>query len=361
MRRFIKKIIGFIAFLIGLALVFGFTAVAAFSHFNSAPEFAPEAASRMDGLAIETVDGTGNTVRFDVRRGESARSVGRRLADAGLIRNEFAWNLYCRYNNEPVKAGSYLIEIPSTLIAIHALLAEGRQELVRVTIPEGFTLKKMARLLENAGICPADDFLAATATPEIISRYRIPGTSMEGYLYPDTYLFPAGYPAERVVAAMADTFFSRLGAFSERAAAMPPNELYRLVTLASIVEREYRVPDEAPVMAGVFLNRLGINMRLESCATVEYIITEIQGKPHPDRIFYADLEIRNPFNTYMYPGLPPGPISAPGAVALRAALYPENTNYLYFRLINQRDGRHYFSRTHDEHISAGALYVKGSP
>ena len=266
MQRFIKKIIGFIAFLIGLALFVGIASVAAFSHFNSAPEFAAETAYLIDGLAIE--DGMINTVRFDVRRGESARSVGRRLADAGLIRHVLFWNLYCRYNSEPIKTGSYLIEIPSTQIAIHALLVSGRQEMLRVTIPEGFTLKKMARQLEEAGICPASDFLAAVTDPEIIGRYRIPGTSMEGYLYPDTYLFPAGFPAERVVTAMADTFFTRLREFSERAATMSPNELYRLVTLASIVEREYRVPDEAPVMAGVFLNRLDINMRLESCATV---------------------------------------------------------------------------------------------
>ena len=140
---------------------------------------------------------------------------------------------------------------------------------------------------------------------------------------------------------------------------MSPGELNNRVIIASIVEREYRIPEEAAIMAGVFFNRLRIGMALQSCATVEYVITEILGLPHPTRIFNRDLEIRNPYNTYMYPGLPPGPISWPGEIALRAAFNPAETNYLYFRLIELSTGRHHFSRTLDDHIRAGALYVKG--
>jgi UPF0755 protein len=128
--------------------------------------------------------------------------------------------------------------------------------------------------------------------------------------------------------------------------------------MASIVEREYRVDEEAPLMAGVFYNRLRIGMALQSCATVEYVITEIQGRPHPERLFDRDIEIRNPYNTYMVPGLPPGPISAPGEVALHAAFNPVPSDYLYFRLVNPAEGRHYFSKTLDDHIRAGVLYVK---
>jgi len=137
-------------------------------------------------------------------------------------------------------------------------------------------------------------------------------------------------------------------------------ELNRRIIIASIVEREYRVPEEAAVMAGVFYNRLDIGMALQSCATVEYVITEIQGRPHPEQLFNRDLEIRDPYNTYIRPGLPPGPISAPGETALKAAFIPESTEYLYFRLIDTGAGRHYFSRTLDDHIRAGALYVKGN-
>jgi UPF0755 protein len=111
-------------------------------------------------------------------------------------------------------------------------------------------------------------------------------------------------------------------------------------------------------MAGVFYNRLSIGMALQSCATVEYVITEIQGKPHPELLYTRDTEIRDPYNTYIRPGLPPGPISAPGAVALDAAFHPAESDYLYFRLSDARAGRHYFSKTLDDHIRAGMLYVK---
>jgi UPF0755 protein len=132
------------------------------------------------------------------------------------------------------------------------------------------------------------------------------------------------------------------------------------VSLASIVEREYRVDDEAPLMAGVFFNRLQIGMALQSCATVEYVITEIQGRPHPERLFDRDTEIRDPYNTYMNAGLPPGPICSPGMVALNAVFNPAESDYLYFRLIDPAAGRHYFSRTLDDHIQAGVFYVKGN-
>jgi UPF0755 protein len=160
---------------------------------------------------------------------------------------------------------------------------------------------------------------------------------------------------------MADNFFSRIGEIDETMLTMSPDDLNELVTLASIVEREYRRGEEAPLMAGVFANRLEIGMALQSCATVVYVITEIQDKPHPEILSTRDTEIRDPYNTYIRPGLPPGPICSPGKVALTAALFPEKTPYLYFRLINEASGEHYFSGTLDDHIRAGRLFVKGRP
>jgi UPF0755 protein len=363
MRRVIKRIIGGIAFLVGLVLFTGLAALAVFVYCNSSPEFLPDFAAEQDGITVEPEYPEDNTiqavVRFEVRRGESAQSVGQRLAANRLIRNYYFWYLLCRIDKEPIKTGTYRIEVPLSPIAIHRILVSGRQILTKVTVPEGFTLKKTARLLEDFGICLEEEFLAASADSHIISRYRIPNGTMEGYLYPDTYLFPPGYPAERVVQTMADTFFTRIGEIDEQALFMPPDELNRLVILASIVEREYRVNEEAPVMAGVFFNRLKIGMALQSCATVEYIITEIQGRPHPEVLLTRDTEIRDPYNTYILPGLPPGPISAPGAVALKAVFAPSENPYLYFRLVDPVTGRHYFSGTLDDHIRAGALYVKG--
>ena len=135
-------------------------------------------------------------------------------------------------------------------------------------------------------------------------------------------------------------------------------ELFDVVRLASIVEREYQVASEAPLIASVFKNRLDRNIGLYSCATIEYIITEIQGKPHPEIITNKDLKIENPYNTYMWRGLPPGPISNPGLVALTAVAHPAQTDYFYFRLIDPQTGTHHFSKDFEEHIDVGNLYTK---
>jgi UPF0755 protein len=160
---------------------------------------------------------------------------------------------------------------------------------------------------------------------------------------------------------MADNFFFRLQQIFPAVTDMSPKEINEKVILASIVEREYRIAEEAPVMARVFYNRLKINMSLQSCATVEYIITEIQGRPHPKQLYNRDIEMQSPYNTYIIAGLPPNPISAPGAVALKAVFYPADSDFLYFRLVDVENGKHYFSKTFDEHIKAANQFVpKGS-
>jgi UPF0755 protein len=350
-ERFSRVIVKIAAFFLALILFFTLFLAALSLWLNSPPA---AAASGVDGIRFDA-DGA---ALVEVRRGETARSVGNRLEQAGLIRSRHFWQALSRLDRGVLKSGTYRCEIPASQIAIRGILVAGKQMLQRVTIPEGVTLKKTARLLEDAGICPTEEFLAAAASPEIRSRYRVPGATMEGYLFPDTYLFPSGYPADRAVCAMADTFFLRLAEIDTDAPQLNAEELNRRVIIASIVEREYRLDEEAPLMAGVFYNRLAIGMALQSCATVEYVITEIQGRPHPEVLYTRDTEIKNPYNTYLTPGLPPGPISAPGMTALSAALRPAKSGYLYFRLTDPAAGRHYFSRTLDDHIRAGALYVK---
>ncbi|MDR2760154.1 MAG: endolytic transglycosylase MltG [Spirochaetaceae bacterium] len=323
-------------------------------YFNSPPSFQPPNGS-YEALTIEPE----GKVILEVHSGESATSVGRRLMEAGIIRSHYFWDFLSYINKSYIKTGTYQLTLPVSQLEIRAVLVAGRQILRRITIPEGVTLKKTARILSDGGICDEEGFLAAAADREILNNYRIPGDTMEGYLYPDTYLFSPGYPPELVVKSMADTFFKRLVEIQNDALDLSPVELHKRVILASIVEREYRLDEEAPIMAGVFYNRLNIGMALQSCATVEYVITEIQGKPHPEVLYTRDTEIRDPYNTYIRPGLPPGPISAPGAVALNAVFHPLSSDYLYFRLIDPAEGRHYFSKTLDDHIKAGTLYVKG--
>ena len=346
--RLVFKIVS-IFIILGLVIILGTAGTAI--YLNSAPDTQPF--PREEAMRFEE-----NVLFMEVRSGETAFSVGRRLENAGVIRSQLFWYFLSRFSKEHIKTGTYRIELPLSQTAIRSILVEGEQLLIRVTIPEGATLRRTAAILDEAGITSIDNFLAAASSSDITNLYNIPGESMEGYLFPETYLFPLAYPANMVVTTMADTFFKRLESI-RGADSLTPAEINERVIIASIVEREYRVADEAALMAGVFFNRLSIGMALQSCATVEYVITEILGRPHPRVILYRDLEIRNPFNTYLRPGLPPGPISAPGEIALRAAFDPDDSNYLYFRLVDLNAGRHYFSHTYDEHIRAGTLYTKG--
>jgi UPF0755 protein len=350
-----RRIFKVLSILIGLGLFLFALAAVLVVYLNGSPGLSP-LADAGGSLRIEA-DGS---VTMDIRNGESAFSVGKRLEEAGIIRSRYFWQILSRFEREFIKTGTYRLELPASQLAIHSLLVSGRQMLRRVTIPEGATLKKTARIVADSGICGTDAFLEAAAGRELLDRYHVPGKTLEGYLFPDTYLFPQNYPAPLVIQAMADNFYARIAALGAQSPALSPEELFRRVRLASIVEREYRVDDEASLMAGVFYNRIRIGMALQSCATVEYVITEIQNKPHPEVIYTRDTEIRDPYNTYMNPGLPPGPICSPGIVALDAAFNPAASDYLYFRLIDPAAGRHYFSRTLDDHIRAGVFYVKGN-
>ncbi|MDR1230967.1 MAG: endolytic transglycosylase MltG [Spirochaetaceae bacterium] len=352
MNKVVRKIALLLSAFIAAVLLVTAAGAGVFFWLNAPPD---KAFRSVDGIEVMS----NGDVRIRVREGESAGSVGNRLEDALLIRSGFLWNIVSRFDKDFIKQGVYLVSEPMPLTDLYKLLKTGRDEMVRVTIPEGVTLSKMARILEDADIVPAAEFLAAARDPAFLDEYHIPAASAEGYLFPDTYFFPQGYPARLVVKTMVDTFFDKLDAIRGQAPPETAAALHEKITLASIVEREYRVEDEAPVMAGVFVNRLDLGMRLQSCATVEYIITEIQGKPHPTRIFYRDLEIPDPYNTYLETGLPPGPIAAPGQTALSAVYHPAQTPYLYFRLADANAGRHTFSRTLEDHNNAAVFYTKG--
>jgi UPF0755 protein len=351
----IKTIIIAVATLLILVLLALGAVIFTLASLNRAPEGAP--------LAADGVEMSQGNVFVDVREGEGARAVGRRLKAANLIKNERFWYLLSRFDQRNggkfLRAGVYEIKPGSSASEIRRILTtESGQILYRVTVPEGLALHRIAAIMENAGVCDAEAFLAAASSPEMLAAYRIPGKDMCGYLYPDTYRLPKNAPADLAVRTMADTFFLKLAGIPNAAKASP-EEIYKKVTLASVVECEYRAEDEAPLIAGVFENRLKRGMRLESCATVVYVITEIEGKPHPKRIFYADTEIPNPYNTYLNAGLPPGPIACPGMVALNAAWNPEPSDFLFFRLVDPAEGRHHFSKTFGEHTRAETLYVKG--
>ncbi|TFG65188.1 MAG: endolytic transglycosylase MltG, partial [Spirochaetales bacterium] len=294
------------------------------------------------GKAVASADAS-----FSITKGENLHSLARRLYGERIIHSARFLRLLARaLKTETLfKAGTYTIPAGSTTLAIHDLFVEGTQTLVKVTVPEGFTLSRIARLLEEKGLVKADDFKTVCMDRSFLEYFRIPGKSAEGYLFPDTYFFSPAMDARDLADDMITNFYKRLGEIVPGYETMKPADLYDKIIVASIVEREYRVASDAPKIASVFYNRLKINMGLGSCATIEYIITDIEGKPHPEYLKKEDLEIKSNYNTYMWAGLPPWPISNPGLIALKAAFYPEKSSYMYFLLKDPATGEHVFTNS----------------
>ena len=297
---------------------------------------------------------------FTIEKGESLARISRQLQGQGFIRSAPLLDMVARIRGTQgdFKAGFYRIPGRSSMLAIASLLVEGANSLGKVTIPEGWTAGKIARHLEAQGVCSAAEFMAAVRSPAIIAEFGVQGTSLEGYLFPDTYFVPRPFPAATLAGLMVKTFFENLGKIAPAWKNQDRSRMRDTVIVASIVEREYRLGEEAPLIASVFWNRLRRNIGLESCATLEYIITEIQQKAHPEYITKDDEKLDSPYNTYKWAGLPPGPISNPGKTALEAAFQPTETNYLYFVLRDPQTGRHFFSRSLNEHNQAKYLYLK---
>lgn len=297
---------------------------------------------------------------FSISKGETVTVIAEHLQRQGMIRSAAFLRMLSKVTRTDglFRAGYYRIPQGATTLAVHRLLVSGTQTLARVTIPEGWTARKIALHLESEGICPSADFMKVVQSPEECARLGVPAKSLEGYLFPDTYFLPAPFPADLLAEMMVKNFFQNLAAMAPEYTAMKPEALHDAVILASIVEREYRLDDEAPLIASVFTNRLKAGIGLESCATLEYIITEIQLKAHPEYITLEDKRLDSPYNTYKWAGLPPGPISEPGRVALNAAFRAPRTDYLYFVLRDPESGRHYFSKDLEEHNQAKYLYLK---
>lgn len=292
------------------------------------------------------------TYRLDVPLGTSLYKISKELAENSIVKNDKVFYYYSRYKNASVKSGVYNLNSRMTFDEILDLLASGRQEYISVSIPEGLTITEIAKVLEKADIVSKDEFINATKDSIILAKYDIPAKTLEGYLFPDTYFFTHGMSATTIVELMVENFFTKLSQI-ENADSLSTKELYETVKLASIVEKEYKLKEEAPLIASVFKNRLKYNIGLYSCATIIYIITEIQGLPHPDRVLNSDLKIESPYNTYLYAGLTPTPISNPGLVALNASINTPKTKYYYFRVEDEEKGSHVFTTDFESHKEAG--------
>jgi UPF0755 protein len=273
--------------------------------------------------------------------GYSTRRIATELKKAGVIRSESAFLLWHVLHPKPtLKAGEYQFEHKATLPQVYERIARGDIYFHVVTIPEGYTMFDIAKAMEDAGLGPASDFLRIAETQtQMISDLAPGATSLEGYLFPNTYQFTRTQTLEEMAATMVRQFrqvAEEIGLNSDVA---------KVVTMASIVEKETAAPEERPRVASVYYNRLASRMALDADPSVIY--AELLSGTYQGALHHADMAVNSPYNTYRFPGLPPGPIGNPGKSALQAALHPETTNFLYF--VSDANGHHRFARSLEEH------------
>jgi len=289
----------------------------------------------------------GAPVRVIVPRGASFGQAAESLGRAGIIGSPKLFTLYGRLTNgdRNIKPGTYLLKHGTPWSDIKSALNGGHGLVNTVTIPEGWTISQITPALAKTLRVPVDSVAAAVRDTAMLARLDIPNPTLEGYLFPDTYAFPIGTTARQAVREMVYAFERRWKpAWDSSAVAMKINR-NDLVTMASIVEKEARLPEERPVIAAVYYNRLRRGMLLQADPTVQYALGH-----HVGRVLYKDLTIDSPYNTYVHKGLPPGPVASPGAASLAAAANPANVQYLYF--VASPDGHHEFRMTLEQHTNA---------
>jgi len=289
-----------------------------------------------------------------VAQGAGVLEIGRQLQQLGLVRHPEVFRFYVLSRGETsrLRAGEYALEGSMSLEQIVDKLVRGDVVRHTVTFPEGTNLEDMARLAGAKGI-PVSEFLAAARNPEPIKDLDPEAKDLEGYLFPDTYDIPRGAePAAQLVARMVRRFRTVMA--PELARLPAGRTLRQVVTLASIVETETARPEERPRVAAVFLNRLQRRMPLQTDPTVIYALRKVG--TWDGNIRKGDLDVDSPYNTYRFPGLPPGPIASPGRASLQAALHPTESRELYF--VSKNDGSHQFSETLAEHERWVNLYQR---
>lgn len=290
---------------------------------------------------------------FEILPDESFRSVAARMEGQGLIRSQRALQLLGRLKeiDKKIRAGEYQLEGPLTIAEALKLLSEGKIIERKVTIPEGSTLIQIADAIERAGINTKDKILPEFYLQKYLDILDIPAKSLEGYLFPETYKFAKSTSPETIVNQMLKEGVTRwLQEYTDRAEGLGFNR-HEILTLASIIEKESGNQEEQPLISSVFHNRLKEKMKLQSDPTVIYGLENFNGN-----LTKEDLNNPHPYNTYVIDGLPPAPICNPGLTAIKAALYPAETKFLYF--VSTNNGNHVFSESYDEHLKMVELYQK---
>jgi UPF0755 protein len=271
------------------------------------------------------------------------------LSARGVVAHPFWFRVWARFNGlrSNLKSGSYAFHQDETWRVIADALSTGRGALVHWTVPEGLMATEVAELAQSRLGIPKDSFLLAIRDPDLKEELGVPSNAptVEGYLFPTTYLVPAKIGARDLARAMVREFLGQWDSSWSQALDSAHITRQAVVTVASIVEAEVRYDPDRPYVAAVYLNRLRRGMRLEADPTVIYAYGR-----RLKRVFEKNLLIKSPYNTYLHAGLPPGPIAQPGHASLDATIHPANVPYIYF--VAQPDGKHIFSVTYAEHLAA---------
>jgi UPF0755 protein len=295
-------------------------------------------------------------VFFEVERGTNISAVARKLKDRGLIRAGLPFVVGYRlfFYPQKIKAGEYVFSSPLRPKDILSLMVKGKVFLHAVTIPEGLTGREVMPLLLPLLSDGEEGFRAAFKDTRAVSFLDPEAETLEGYLYPETYLLARGIPAEEATGAMVSQFLSVFAEPWRSKAAALGMSVRDVVILASLIEKETSIPEEKSLVSAVFHNRLRLGMKLDCDPTIIYVLK--QEGSYEGRLRKKDMSLDSPYNTYLHRGLPPGPICSAGREALEAALYPAPESYLYF--VAGNDGSHHFSRTFTEHQNAVRRYQK---
>lgn len=295
--------------------------------------------------------------RFNLKKGMGAKEIGESLEEAHLIGNALVFRALVKYfkADSRLKAGYYSLSPHLSSPDILNKMIKGEVITQKVIIPEGYTAVQIGLVLESKGITSSKEFVRAVSEysielPKVKGKEDVRGA--EGYLFPDTYFFSWDMEPLEVVQHMVDQFKkSVFSGLMEYKGALSPS---KVIILASLVETEAKLPEERPLVARVYLNRLAQGMNFECDATIQYLL-EQHGSGRKEFLSFEDLKIDSPYNTYLYKGFPPGPIGNPGLSAIKAVLQPAKGKYLFYVLAGS-DGSHSFSKNYKEHLQAVSRY-----
>lgn len=293
----------------------------------------------------------GQAERFNIKPGQNLSEISDNLQNKGIIKSSFFFKLLVRYKDsaKKLKAGEYMLSASKTPVEILSIITKGNVKLYKLTFPEGLNIKEIAQRVEDAGFGTQENFILLAESKAFAKTLGINQSTIEGYLYPETYFFPKKASQKQIIQAMVKTFNKVYTPEFRKLTVDMGFSIHQIVTLASIIEKETGAAKERPLISSVFHNRLKKGMRLESDPTVIYGIKDFNGN-----ITRKDLRTWTPYNTYKIKALPPGPIANPGGMSIKAALYPADTDFIFF--VSKKDTTHKFSKTIAEHNKAVRKY-----